>query len=131
MLGDTLVVICAVAYSLHMIVLGSTGEATTSWRSRCVQLATVTVVCTVISAVKEQPGLPTDPAVIWAIVLTGVLASAVAFVDPDVGAEQAAAGARRADPGDGAGVRRRHRLGGRGVLADPGGAGSGGDARAA
>ena len=45
-----------------------------------VQLLTVTVVCTFISAVKEQPGLPTDPAVIWAIVITGVLASALAFV---------------------------------------------------
>ncbi len=79
-LGDTLVVICAVAYSVHMIVLGSTREVHDVMALTFVQLATVTVVCTVISAVKEQPGLPTDPAVIWAIVITGVLASALAFV---------------------------------------------------
>jgi len=78
--GDTLVVICAVAYSVHMIVLGSTREHHDVMALTLVQLATVTVVCTVISAVKEQPGLPTNPAVIWAIVLTGVLASALAFV---------------------------------------------------
>jgi drug/metabolite transporter (DMT)-like permease len=79
-LGDTLVVICAVAYSVHMIVLGSTRDVHDVMALTFVQLATVTVVCTVISAVKEQPGLPTNPAVIWAIVLTGVLASALAFV---------------------------------------------------
>jgi drug/metabolite transporter (DMT)-like permease len=78
--GDTLVVICAVAYSIHMIVLGSTREVHDVMALTFVQLATVTVVCTFISAVKEQPGLPTNPAVIWAIVITGVLASALAFV---------------------------------------------------
>ena len=78
--GDTLVVICAVAYSIHMIVLGSTREVHDVMSLTFVQLLTVTVVCTFISAVKEQPGLPTDPAVIWAIVITGVLASALAFV---------------------------------------------------
>jgi len=79
-LGDTLVVVCALAYSLHMIALGSTGEAHDVMALTFVQLATTTAVCTAISAVKERPGLPSDPAVIWAIVITGVLASALAFV---------------------------------------------------
>jgi drug/metabolite transporter (DMT)-like permease len=79
-LGDTLVVICAVAYSIHMIVLGSTSEGHDVMALTFVQLVTVTAVCTVISAIKEQPGLPTNPAVIWSILLTGVLASALAFV---------------------------------------------------
>jgi drug/metabolite transporter (DMT)-like permease len=79
-LGDALVVVCAVAYSLHMIVLGSTGEAHDVMALTLVQLATATVVCTVISAAKERPGLPSNPSVIWAILLTGVLASALAFV---------------------------------------------------
>ena len=110
-LGDTLVAICAVAYSIHMIVLGSTREGHDVMALTFVQLATVTVVCTAISAVKEQPGLPSDPcghlgdrADRRARVGTGVR-------HPDVGPEQAAAGARRADPGDGAGVRRRHSAG--------------------
>ena len=79
-LGDTLVVVCAIAYSVHMIVLGSTGEKHDVMVLTLIQLATVTVVCAVISAVTEQPGIPTDPRVIFAILICGVLASTVAFI---------------------------------------------------
>lgn len=78
-LGDTLVVLCAVAFSVHIIVLGSTGEHHDTSVLTLVQLATVAVVCSVISAVKEHALVPTDPSVIGAILLCGVLASAVAF----------------------------------------------------
>ncbi|MGV8082890.1 MAG: DMT family transporter [Coriobacteriia bacterium] len=79
-LGDTLVVVCAVAYSVHMIVLGSTDESHDVGALTLVQLVTVAVVCGAISAVKEHPGLPTDSGVIVAIAVCGVLASAFAFV---------------------------------------------------
>jgi len=79
-LGDTLVVICAIAYSIHMIVLGSTGPRHDVMVLTIIQLATVTLVCAVISAVKEQAPLPRDPQVIFAILLCGVLASTVAFI---------------------------------------------------
>ncbi len=78
--GDTLVVICAFAYSFHILVLGSTDEGHDVAVLTLVQLATVAVTCGIISAVKERVGPPTDPSVIFAIVLTGVLASAFAFV---------------------------------------------------
>jgi len=78
--GDTLVVICAFAYSFHILVLGSTDEGHDVAVLTLVQLATVAVTCGVISAVKEQVGPPTDPQVIGAILLTGVLGSALAFV---------------------------------------------------
>jgi drug/metabolite transporter (DMT)-like permease len=78
--GDTLVVICAVVYSLHIIVLGSTGERHDVSALTLVQLGTVALVCGAISLVREQAALPTDPSVIAAIVITGVFASAVAFV---------------------------------------------------
>lgn len=78
--GDTLVVICAFVYSFHIIALGSTGEHHDVSALTVIQLATVAVVCGVISAFKEQAPLPTDPSVIVAIVITGVFASAVAFV---------------------------------------------------
>jgi len=78
--GDTLVVICAVVYSLHIIVLGSTGERHDVSALTLVQLAVVAAICGVISAFKERAGLPTAPSVIAAIVITGVFASAVAFV---------------------------------------------------
>ncbi len=78
--GDTLVAICAVAYSLHMIVLGSTDERHDTAALTLVQLLTCAVLCGSISVAVERPGLPTDPVVIFAIVLCGVLASALAFV---------------------------------------------------
>ena len=78
--GDTLVALCAIAYSIHIIVLGSTDEHHDTSVLTLVQLATVALVCGLISAVKEHPPLPTNPAVVAAIVITGVLGSAVAFV---------------------------------------------------
>ena len=77
--GDTLTVLCAFAFSFHIIALGSTGEHHDTSVLTLVQLATVATVCGIVSAFKEHAGLPTSPSVIGAIVLTGVLASAVAF----------------------------------------------------
>jgi drug/metabolite transporter (DMT)-like permease len=79
-LGDTLVAICALAYAVHMIVLGSTGPEHDVAALTFVQITTVASVCIAISAVKERPPIPTDPSVVFAIVLTGVVASALAFV---------------------------------------------------
>ena len=78
--GDTLVVLCAIAFSLHMTFLGSgrDGEVDVAVVT-VLQLATVAVTCGVVSAFKERVGPPTDPSVLFALVLTGVLASAVAF----------------------------------------------------
>jgi drug/metabolite transporter (DMT)-like permease len=78
--GDTLVGICALAYSLHMIVLGSTDERHDTAALTFVQLLVAAVVCTGISLITEEPTLPPDAFVWMAIVLCGVLASAVAFV---------------------------------------------------
>ena len=78
--GDTLVVACAFAYALHITFLGSTGKGHDVGVLTLVQIATVAVVCEGISAVKEHAPLPTDLRVVGAILVTGVLASAVAFV---------------------------------------------------
>ncbi|NTU71633.1 MAG: DMT family transporter [Coriobacteriia bacterium] len=78
--GDTLVVICAVIYALHLIVLGSTGEQHDVSALTLVQLVTVAVICGAISLVRESAPLPTDTSIVWAIIITGVFASALAFV---------------------------------------------------
>ena len=77
--GDTLVVLCAVAFTLHMTFLGSSDGGIDVSVVTLLQLVTVSVTCGVVSAFKERVGPPTDPSVIFALVLTGVLASAVAF----------------------------------------------------
>jgi drug/metabolite transporter (DMT)-like permease len=78
--GDALVVVCALAYSLHMIVLGSTDERHDTIALTLVQLAVTTIVCAAISFAVERPPVPSDRFVWFAILTCGVLASAVAFV---------------------------------------------------
>jgi drug/metabolite transporter (DMT)-like permease len=77
--GDTLVLICAVAYSAHMIVLGSIGRSHPTGPLTLVQLFTVTVVCGAVGLLTEAPPLPTGASLWFALLVTGVLASAVAF----------------------------------------------------
>lgn len=77
--GDTLVLLCAVAYSFHMIVLGSVGTRHDVGALTLVQLATVAVVCGAISLATERPAPPSTTSVWVALLVTGVLASAVAF----------------------------------------------------
>lgn len=77
--GDTRVFLCAVAYSGHMIVLGGIGHHHDIRPLTLVQLATVAVVCGAVSAAFESAGLPPGADVWGALVLTGVLGSAVAF----------------------------------------------------
>jgi drug/metabolite transporter (DMT)-like permease len=78
-LGDTLVLLGAVAYSAHMIVLGSVGRGHHTRPLTLVQLATVAVVCGVVGLASEHPPLPTGIGLWTALLVTGVLASAVAF----------------------------------------------------
>jgi len=77
--GDTLVLLCAIAYSFHMIVLGTVGTGHDVGALTLVQLLTVAVTCAGVSLVTEKPGLPADPSLWVALLVTGVLASAVAF----------------------------------------------------
>jgi len=77
--GDTLVLLCAVAYSAHMIVLGSIGRRHDVLPLTLIQLATTAVVCTFIALATEPLSAPTDVSVWIALLVTGVIASAVAF----------------------------------------------------
>jgi len=77
--GDTRVLVCAFAYSAHMIVLGSIGREHDTRPLTLVQLATVAVVCGGMSLATEPVALPSTGSVWVALVVCGVLASAVAF----------------------------------------------------
>ena len=77
--GDTRVLLCAVAYSAHMIVLGGVSHEHDLGALTLVQLLTTAVVCGLIAFVVEKPGLPQSSSVWVALLVTGVLASAVAF----------------------------------------------------
>lgn len=77
--GDTRTLLCAVAYSAHMIVLGSIGRDHEVLPLTLVQLMTTAVVCSGISLATEPLVLPHDAYVWVAILFTGVFGSAVAF----------------------------------------------------
>ena len=77
--GDTLVLGCAVAYSAHMIVLGSIGRGFDMRPLTMVQLATCAIVCGAIGVTTERVGLPTRTDVWIALLITGVAGSAIAF----------------------------------------------------
>lgn len=77
--GDTRVLICAVAYAAHMIVLGSLGTHHDVGALTLTQLAVVALACSAISLAVERPGLPAETSVWVALLVTGVFGSAVAF----------------------------------------------------
>lgn len=77
--GDTRVLVCAVAYSAHMIVLGSLGGKHDAGALTLVQLAVTAVVCGAISLATEPIALPGSGSVWIALLITGIFASAVAF----------------------------------------------------
>lgn len=79
-IGDTRVFLCAVAYSAHMIVLGGPGRRHDALALTFVQLAATTVVCGAMALMLERPLVMPSTTQVWvALVITGVLASAVAF----------------------------------------------------
>lgn len=77
--GDTRVFLCAIAYSAHMLVLGSVGHHHDVRPFTLVQLATVAVFCGAVSLATEPVALPTAGSVWIALLVTGVLGSAAAF----------------------------------------------------
>lgn len=77
--GDTRVLLCAVAYSAHMIVLGGIGHHHDVRPLTLVQLTTVALVCGAVALATEPLALPSEGSVWFALLITGVFASAVAF----------------------------------------------------
>ncbi len=77
--GDTRVLLCAIAYSAHMIVLGGPGRKHDARALTLVQLGVTALACAAVSLVFERPYVWPTSSVWVALVVTGVLASAVAF----------------------------------------------------
>lgn len=77
--GDTRVLLGAFAWSAHMMLLGWLTHDHDTRSFTLVQLVTVAVACSAIAAFTEPLALPREGSVWFAIVFTGVFASAVAF----------------------------------------------------
>jgi drug/metabolite transporter (DMT)-like permease len=79
--GLVLVLSCALAYALHIVGLGEWSAKHDSYGLAVVQLATVTVLCTVAAAFGKHGLRPPDNGKAWfAVALTALAATALAFV---------------------------------------------------
>lgn len=77
--GDALVLACAASFAIHILLIARLGEGRSVTRLVGVQIATTAVTSGVWSAGAERVAMPTDGLVWFAIVLTGLLATAAAF----------------------------------------------------
>jgi drug/metabolite transporter (DMT)-like permease len=80
-LGDFLVLLCAISFAMHIISVGLYTKKMDYVPLVIIQLATVFVLCLLIAIVFERPALHLSYSshVWWAIILTGVFATALAF----------------------------------------------------
>jgi len=84
-LGDGLVFLCALSFAVHILVTSVHAEGQDASILTLVQLVTVAVMTAVLAVAAALTGLspalafPREPSVLFALVVTGVFASAVAF----------------------------------------------------
>jgi len=79
--GDFLVLLCAVSFALHIISVGLYAKKVDYIPLVIVQLATVFVSCLLIAIIFERPAFHLSYSfdIWWAIILTGIFATALAF----------------------------------------------------
>ncbi len=108
--GDTRVLACAVAYSAHMIVLGSLGREHDVGALTLVQLSVGAVVCGAISLAFERPGIPSDALGVDRLAGHRRVGNSGRVRSPDRGAASDIAGQDGAHPDHRTGVRGSLRL---------------------
>ena len=77
--GDLLTVCCAVLYAAHIVTLGHFREKMDYELLAFTQIATSAVLGWVLAGLVERPRVAWRPAVVWAILITGLLCTALAF----------------------------------------------------
>jgi drug/metabolite transporter (DMT)-like permease len=77
--GELLTLVCAVFFALHIVGLGEWSPGRDSWALTVFQMATVAVLCTACALFTTGISVPRGTSEWFAILLTAVLASAVAY----------------------------------------------------
>jgi len=78
-LGDLLTVCCAVAFAAHIVTLGHFTEKMSYQVLSVTQIGVAAVLGWALFSWVEKPQLAWRPAVLWAILITGLFATALAF----------------------------------------------------
>lgn len=77
-IGEALTVLCALMFAIHIVGLGEWSSAQTAYGLAVVQIATVGVVCGLFS-LQDGYQAPPDSRVWFAVIVTAVFATAIAF----------------------------------------------------
>jgi drug/metabolite transporter (DMT)-like permease len=77
--GDLLALVCAFAFALHILATSRGARSHDAGALLVVQLGVCGVFCLVVGAVEGELEAPPDASVWWALVITAVFASAVAY----------------------------------------------------
>jgi drug/metabolite transporter (DMT)-like permease len=77
--GDLLTIGCAVAFGFHIIFIGNAAQKHGAAQTATLQTICATFILMVLAPALEKPTATWSPKVIWAIVITGVLCTAIAF----------------------------------------------------
>ncbi len=78
-LGDVLTVCCAVGFAAHIVTLGHFSEKMRFELLSVSQIAISAILAWALFSLVERPRVTWRPAVVWAILITGLLATALAF----------------------------------------------------
>jgi drug/metabolite transporter (DMT)-like permease len=78
--GDALEVMTAITFAIHILLIARLGKDIPALRFAAIQIATAATLGLVWSGIAEHAAPPSDGGVWFAIVLTGVLATALAFL---------------------------------------------------
>ena len=77
--GDVLTLLCAVAFAAHIVTLGHYSGSMRFELLSVAQIGTAAILSLILFPWAESPRLEWQPAVLWAILITGLLATAMAF----------------------------------------------------
>jgi len=78
-LGDMLTVCCAFGYAAHIVTLGHFSEKMSYELLAATQIGVAAILGWALFSWVERPRMAWRPAVVWAILITGLLATALAF----------------------------------------------------
>lgn len=77
-LGEALTLICALMFAIHIVGLGEWSSSSTAYALAVVQISTVALMCSLMSLSNGYQG-PPDGKVWFAVLITAVFATAIAF----------------------------------------------------
>jgi drug/metabolite transporter (DMT)-like permease len=77
--GDLLTIGCAITFALQIILVGRATQRFPASQVAVVQIAAVALIMAVTSPLMETPRIVWSAQVLWAIAVTGILCTAVAF----------------------------------------------------